>query len=162
MIVLFCFILNKKSVSKLIMITKLTWKFLVQFNYKNPPKICLGRSPEVTKQYNDHKQKLINDSIDINTYISNKYFSKSNQTLFIEYNAFPYNCAENIKHYVMWINLKDNHIKDKFLTEFKLYICNTLFNGDESKMDDNCVYYQNIPEQRSIKGIPHLQIFVRT
>jgi len=149
------------------MVTKMTWEFLSQFNYNNPPKIGLGRSPEVMEQYNAHKKNLIMDSIDINNYINNKYFSKqkswhfNNQNLYIDENAFPYYCADNIKHYVMWINLIDNSVEDKYHAELRLYICNNLFEGDESNMDDNCIYFQNIPEQRSIKGVPHLQIFVR-
>ena len=86
--------------------TKITWKFLKQFNYKNPPKIGLKRSHQVTKEYETYKNNLFINSIDINNYINNKYFSNTNQFLYIDENQFPYYCVNNIKHYVItcWIN----------------------------------------------------------
>ena len=143
---------------------KMSWEFLRQFDYNNPPRICLGRSCEVMEKYEIHKAELSREQIDINTYIDRKYFMGNNKKFIIDNNIFPYYCEDNVKHYVMWINLNigvDNSLGENYHQELRNYICKNLFNGDESEMTDNCIYFQNIPEQRSVKCIPHLQIFVR-
>lgn len=144
--------------------SKLSWDFLKQFNFSNPPTICLGRSSRIMEKYKAHKKELDRDKIDINNYINSKYFSEENTKYYIDKNQFPYYCDDNIEHYVMWINFKSKdgkNFKKEYQPGFRKYICKEMFDEDVEKMDANCIYFQNFTSLQSIKGVPHLQIFIR-
>jgi hypothetical protein len=144
--------------------SKLSWVFLRQFNFSNPPEICLGRSSKVMEKYIEHKNHLDSENIDINNYINSKYFSNNNRKYYIDKNQFPYYCDDNIEHYVMWINFESqdgSNFGKEYQSEFRDYICYKMFNNDINDMNKNCIYFQNLTAQQSIKGVPHLQIFIR-
>lgn len=135
---------------------KLTWDFLRQFNFRDPPKICLGRSSEVMEKYEEHKKELKDNGIIIDDYINNKYFRDNTHKFCLDKNIFPYYCDSNIEHYVMWIRCGEKISENNF----KEFICNKLFDGDFCEMKQKCIYFQNITALQSIKGVNHLHVFI--
>lgn len=133
----------------------LTWNQLKVYSYNNPPKFTLGRTDEIEKKYKKHKSIHKN----INEFLLNKYFSKNDAKLVFDKNMFPYSCEEGIEHNILWI---DNSIElnDEFTENLEEIICRQYF-GDLNKMRNNCVYFRNIEQLQSVKGIPHIHIFIR-
>lgn len=142
--------------------TKLDWKFLKQFNFDRPPKIVLGRSSIVNEKYNRHNKELKELDISIEDYINTKYFKDYNIRFYLDKNKFPYYCESNIDHYVIWINGSSIYNLDKIDEGiYRDFICYKLFDGNYEKMIHNCIYFENIKELRSIKGVSHLHVFIR-
>lgn len=142
--------------------TKLSWDFLKQFNFNRPPKIILGRNLRVMDKYNHFKNELNQLGIKIEDYINIKYFNDFNVRFYLDKNRFPYYCCKDITHYVIWIN--NLNIKNSENIEESIYrdfICSKIFKGDYDKMNQNCIYFENYKDLRSIKGVRHLHVFIR-
>lgn len=133
----------------------LTWNQLKTYSYSNPPRITLGRSSDVEEKYKIHKSIHKN----ITNYLNNKYFSDDNLKLVFDKNMFPYLCEEGIEHNVLWIH-HSIELNDEFITKLEGIICRQYFRDFED-MNNNCIYFRNIEQLQSVKGIPHIHIFIR-
>jgi|TARA_Y100000389_G_C17146425_1_gene357463 hypothetical protein len=121
------------------------WNTLTQHNYK---KIKIDRLSHIEKSYINNKTKYINyDNYILKNYLHNKLYN-------LQPNKYPYNLKKNIKHYVLWLNpmLKYNYIYDKkFINKLlKKKIKNKEF-----------YFYMNSNDKRSIKTVPHYQVFIK-
>ena len=121
------------------------WNTLTQHNYK---KIKIDRLSHIEKSYINNKTKYINyDNYILKNYLHNKLYN-------LQPNKYPYNLKKNIKHYVLWLNpmLKYNYIYDKkFINKLlKKKIKNKAF-----------YFYMNSNDKRSIKTVPHYQVFIK-
>jgi hypothetical protein len=137
--------------------TSITWSFIRQFNFSNPPKIVLGRSEDIDTKYKEdiHIIKANGGAL---KHLTKKYLSNENDYN-MTLNNYPYYMEDGVVHYVIWFKgdkfykynnppAIENIIKD-YITHNNIY----------SRCD--YVYYQNIEELRSIPSIPHLHVFMK-
>ena len=141
----------------------LTWNLLKTFSYRNPPRITLGRSDEVNQSYIKHKMMLERQDIDISTYLLGKYFMNNDEYNGKEYvfdkNMFPYLCEEGIEHNVLWIH-NSIELNDELVNKIERLICRKYFTSQDD-MNENCVFFRNIEQLRSVHGVPHIHIFIK-
>ena len=110
------------------------WKDIQAF-HKNPPSIQLHRKNDVQQAYEKYK-------VDENE-LKKRLFSKD-QVWVITKNKFPYHFIDSTKHYVIWFRNRINYkLIDFLLRDY-----------------DNVVYFENKHENKSIKGILHVHIFI--
>lgn len=124
----------------------MNWNTLLLFDFNNNK---IDRKNSVQQAYNNEKQKIKNYSkFILNTYLDNKLYN-------LQPNKFPYNLNNNIKHYVLWLHpmLDLKYITNKKLINsiIKKYIPNNEY-----------IFYMNSYNNRSIKQIPHYQVFIKT
>tara|TARA_B100001250_G_C19063024_1_gene470953 strand:- start:46 stop:429 length:384 start_codon:yes stop_codon:yes gene_type:complete len=124
----------------------MNWNTLLLFDFNNNK---IDRKNSVQQAYNNEKQKIKNYSkFILNTYLDNKLYN-------LQPNKFPYNLNNNIKHYVLWLHpmLDLKYITNKKLINsiLKKYIPNNEY-----------IFYMNSYNNRSIKQIPHYQVFIKT
>ena len=124
----------------------MNWNTLLLFDFNNNK---IDRKNSVQQAYNNEKQKIKNYSkFILNTYLDNKLYN-------LQPNKFPYNLNNNIKHYVIWLHpmLDLKYITNKKLINsiLKKYIPNNEY-----------IFYMNSYNNRSIKQIPHYQVFIKT
>lgn len=122
------------------------WNTLILFDFNNNK---IDRKNNVQQAYNNEKKKIKNYSkFILNTYLDNKLYN-------LQPNKFPYNLNNNIKHYVLWLHpmLDSKYITNKKLINsiLKKYIPNNEY-----------IFYMNSYNNRSIKQIPHYQVFIKT
>ena len=135
---------------------QISWNLLTPFSWDNPPDISFGRTKEICEKYTKHTIDLKSRNIDINKYLADKYFT--NDCYYsIDNNTFPYNLCENIEHWIIWINPKYQHMV-KTKKNIGVIIANNFYYGDTSKLK-NVVYFENLECRRSIKCLPHIQVF---
>ena len=79
---------------------KYSWNYLKQFNFNPPIDNQLKRSKQVQKEYDNYQKNPFNNLI-----FSRNLFYNNDILVFIK-NRFPYNVADNIAHYVLFINPK--------------------------------------------------------
>lgn len=141
----------------------LRWKDICQYD-KCPPKVGLNRTIEIEEKYEKHKECLSASNIKIDEYINKKYFSGQNENKMFHFvcNTFPYNCTENIKHYLIWVNPKYNKFfpdslnYSKFDPLVKKEVSHTF--DDKSEF----IFFENIMELKSVKSIRHIHIFIKS
>ena len=115
----------------------LTKDSLTQYTYKNPPRIFLGRRAEIQARY-DNSSKETKEAF-IKTVITKLL---SNSYLIVE-NDFPYNVEQGIKHLLLFSNNT------------------TIFNTIRFMYGDKLItFWVNMPNNCSIKLVPHAHIFV--
>lgn len=122
------------------------WNTLILFDFNNNK---IDRKNNVQQAYNNEKKKIKNyPKFILNTYLDNKLYN-------LQPNKFPYNLNNNIKHYVLWLHpmLDLKYITNKKLINsiLKKYIPNNEY-----------IFYMNSYNNRSIKQIPHYQVFIKT
>ena len=139
----------------------ISWDFIRQLSFHNPPKIVLERSPEVQRKYLTHGLNLKQRGISVSHYLKSKFFpGENNDTPYlIVPNTYPYNMEDGIHHFLIWFNPD---------TEFRFWIqdfqkvreiiADYCAQGN-IEMDTECVYFQNLESMRSVKAIPHIHIF---
>jgi hypothetical protein len=134
--------------------SKITWKFLSQFNINNPPLVTLNRSTIINRNYNLLKLYLKSKDININTYICNKFFGGEKQ--FKEYlfigNEYPYNIERGINHYNLWINPKLEKI---FNNKKILELINKILSGKKY------IIFKNLSNNLSVSKLLHYHIFFK-
>lgn len=149
----------------------LSWSFLQQFGPQKPPLINMGRSESMLRDYQKWRQELTCSAVEN---IHQLYFQKG-QRFNLARNSFPYFLDGGIIHYVLWIDRKNgledfgkiesqedpSDIVGQEMEGARKHICDNLFGGSREKMEENCVYFQNVLKLRSIKEIPHIHCFVR-
>ena len=137
--------------------TAISWSFIRQFNFTNPPRIVLGRSEEVDSRYKEDC-KAIKERGSVKNHLEKKYLSRGNH-YHMTLNNYPYFMEEGIVHYVIWF--KGGHFgKYNNQSEINSIIRDYMISNH---INDKCEYtfYQNIEELRSIPSIPHLHVFMK-
>jgi hypothetical protein len=106
---------------------------------------------------------LERQEMDVSTYLIGKYFMNDDEYNGKEYvfdkNMFPYLCEEGIEHNVLWIH-NSISIDENFIQNIEEIICRKYFENKDD-MNENCVFFRNIEQLRSVKGLPHIHIFIR-
>tara|TARA_Y100000114_G_C11686840_1_gene291509 strand:- start:499 stop:840 length:342 start_codon:yes stop_codon:yes gene_type:complete len=110
------------------------WKDIALF-HKNPPTIRIPRQEHVQSLYD--KEKLSEEEL------KSKLFS-NNKVWVMTKNKFPYHFIDDTQHYLIWFKNKPNFKLVEFLLR-----------------DYEYVYFENSPENRSIKGISHVHVFIK-
>ncbi len=135
----------------------ISWSFISQFNFTNPPRIVLGRSDDVNTRY---KQDclMIKENGGVKKHLEKKYLSWGND-YHMTLNNYPYFMEDGIVHYVIWFkgdkfDRYNNPISIKNIV--KDYMAK---NNVNSKYQ--YIFYQNIEALRSIPSIPHLHVFLK-
>ena len=126
----------------------MNWKQLNKNIYTNIP---LRRSSKIEEKYKIYSKSFTRNDLEkniINEYLNNKLYA------FMK-NKYKYNVNKNISHYILWINplLKNNIIYNK---KFVKKILNKKINTSIYKY----IYIMNQKKNRSIKNIPHYQVFI--
>jgi hypothetical protein len=106
----------------------------------------LGRTPDVEDNYAAFKSIIV----DVRTFIYEKLI-RSKCPVILQ-NNFPYDLDDDIEHYCLWW-LKDP--PQTFYCREVETIITERFPGQTA------IYFENRPEDRSIREIRHLHIFVR-
>ena len=141
--------------------TSISWEFINQFSFHNPPEIVLLRSPEVQKKYILHSQELKRNNCSVTSFLRNKFFPRGDKDVkfIITPNQFPYDTDVGINHYLIWFNpdLESCNWIGNFqkVKEIVQEFCRQE-NIDE---DNSCIFFQNLECMRSVKAIPHVHIF---
>jgi hypothetical protein len=131
-----------------------SWKQLLKFSNKYPPKNAILRTTNTENKYKAHKDELNKLGISINEYISNKLLFTSNDKIIITINDFPYDLNNDIKHLLCWIN---PNIKIGY-NDVKEYVCNKMKYYD---FNEYCIMFKNLPQNCSIDGIEHYHLFIK-
>jgi hypothetical protein len=138
--------------------TAITWTYMMQFNFTNPPKKLLGRSEEIEKKYSRDCQ-IIKKNGGTEKYLKKKYLSNGNDFC-MTHNDYPYYMEDGVKHYVIWFTgrtfdrYNNPSTIERIIEDFKV--------GNNISEESEYIYYQNIEALRSIPSIPHLHVFIRT
>jgi len=130
---------------------KYSWLELKPFHYNapiNPP----IRSQEYLNKYIEHKKQLKLLNISMADYIYKKYLNGKKYKFTL--NNFPYNLADHIQHYILWLDpkTKKNKINDRFWIDKIITI---------SFPNKEYICWQNIKNNQSIPHIPHYQLFIK-
>ena len=144
----------------------MTWKLLKQY-HMNPPNVVFPRNKEVFQSYIDHKNKLKAENINITDYITKQLFTKENSYKLYSLidNKFPYLLEPEIMHKLLWFNPKitnTKHFPDD-LNNVPEFINDCLINHTKNIYDlYDIIYFENIVECRSVPGIRHIQLFLKS
>ena len=139
----------------------ISWDFISQFSFHNPPSMVLERSPEIQGKYLTHGRNLKKRGISVSHYLKNQFFpGEDNETPFlIVPNTYPYNMESGIHHFLIWFNPDTEHrfwIGDfRKVREIIVDYCAQ----QNIEMETECVFFQNLESMRSVKAIPHIHIF---
>jgi len=111
----------------------------------------LQRTLQVTASYHKHKIELAKRGITVEQHIRDTYFSR-HQSVVVCKNSYPYHLKPSIEHWLVWCNpnvLTEAEFLKSIPTLMKSYFqnCKTL-------------WFQNPPEWRSVKSVPHVHVFV--
>ena len=137
--------------------TAISWEFIRQFNFTNPPRIVLGRSEDVDSKYKEDS-KIIKANGGAFKHLTKKYLSNGydyNMTL----NNYPYYMEDGVVHYVIWFK-GDKFCRYNNSSAIENIVRDFIDRNDINSRNDY-VYYQNIEELRSIPSIPHLHVFIK-
>lgn len=136
----------------------IVWEEMVKYHC-NPPDYVLCREKKVIISYQRFIDELTEKKLDMNNVMLNRLFSDDTVKYSLQINNFPYWC-EGIKHYVLWFNPK---YKDEFPED--LNKIDSSFVKDivrEKYKFNDYIYYENPYQIRSVNGLKHLHIFVKT
>ena len=137
--------------------TAISWEFIRQFNFTNPPRIVLGRREDVDSKYKEDCQ-IIKANGGALKHLTKKYLSNGNDYN-MTLNNYPYYMEDGVVHYVIWFK------GDKFYRYNNISaienIVRDYINMNNIDSGSDYVYYQNIEELRSIPSIPHLHVFIK-
>ena len=137
--------------------TAISWEFIRQFNFTNPPRIVLGRSEDVDSKYKEDSQ-IIKANGGAFKHLTKKYLSNGddyNMTL----NNYPYYMEDGVVHYVIWFK-GDKFYRYNNSSAIENIVRDFIDRNDINSRNDY-VYYQNIEELRSIPSIPDLHVFIK-
>lgn len=139
----------------------ISWDFISQFSFHNPPKIVLERSPEVNRNYLNHGLNLKKKGTSVSCYLKTQFFPNGSKDVpyLIVSNNYPYNMENGIQHFLLWFNPDTEFrfwIQD--FQKVKKIIADYCAQGN-IEMETKCVYFQNLENMRSVKAIPHIHIF---
>jgi hypothetical protein len=136
--------------------TAISWEFIQQFNFTNPPRIVLGRSEDVDTKYKEVSH-IIKENGGALKHLTKKYLSNGNDYN-MTLNNYPYYMEDGVVHYIIWFT------GDKFYRYNNSpaieNIVRDYININNINSESDYVYYQNIEELRSIPSIPHLHVFI--
>jgi len=140
----------------------ITWEEIKSF-HKNPPRYRLHRNQKMKEKYDKHIKNIKDRNIDLNNYISDKYFNKddknNNPDWVFVVNSFPYNLEKGIKHYLIWLN-PDKVNPDKLNSDIE-----NIVDIDKIIIDNigntEYYYFENLCCNKSVNKVKHFQVFFK-
>jgi len=136
----------------------MNWEYIKQFHL-NPPqrREQMPRTSEIDQAYDHHKEEILENGETIGQFILKTIFDtpeKAKQGWQLTLNNYPCNLTEDIDHLLLWIHpsqvLTEREAKD---------IIEKLLSYRDKYTE--WIYYQNLPNVRSIQGVDHYHIFAR-
>ena len=138
--------------------TPITWVQIIKY-HKNPPNKTLPRQESVIRKYQEHIDLLKNRNESITEYICNKLFSDNDNKYCFIPNKFPY-WFVGVDHYLIWFNPKYNHLIPNELNQIDSEYIDRIV---KTKYRNNqYVYYENFANNKSVPGIKHLHVYIKT
>ena len=139
----------------------ISWDFISQFSFLNPPREVLERSVEMQNKYTTHNRNLKKRGISVSKYLRTQLFPDGDKDTpyIITTNTFPYNLESGIRHSLIWFNPdleSRNWIQNSSLVQ---EIIGDYCARENICRNTCCVYFQNLESMRSVKAIPHIHIF---
>ncbi len=131
------------------MLENLSWDDLKRMD-NNPPEHGLARRPDVEQSYQEHLAARRGAGITIDDYINQNIMRAEN--IVLTGNDFPYWIAPDIAHLLLW--MRAGHELD--IDAARAYVAELAQTGAE-----NIVLFQNHISNRSVKSVPHYQVFIR-
>lgn len=125
----------------------LSWGKLKLY-HRQPQDGILKRSRQMEEAYIKYKNELEERGIKIHEHLHNLYFKDCD--FFLQKNRFPYDLEEGISHYLFWIKPPFSP-SDAFLDKIIR----------DSFPNQDIIYFENSYQNRSVKNIKHLHIFVK-
>jgi hypothetical protein len=128
------------------------WEYL-KFAHSNG--ICyklIERKTETTNEYKKHKEHVKSLGIPYKEYMLNEYF-KNNESYVIIKNNFPYDLADGIEHYNLWI-----HPGNKNPLFHNMEYINELVS---KHMTCEFICFMNDISLQSVPEITHYHIFIK-
>ncbi|CAH6420488.1 Domain of unknown function (DUF3605)-containing protein [uncultured virus] len=125
----------------------------------------LTRNPDQVNIYESFQKEILTTWVSMNDYIKSRYlsayerinmdgkkysvFPNHNSSYVIAYNRFPYYIEDNLKHMVLWATeaLSEKEVEEILASHF-------------GKDKGNRYWFEQPVEQKSIKGVWHVHIFV--
>ena len=119
----------------------------------NPPDKALKRKTYLNVMYGKHVKKLKESGLTISDYILGKILNDyKTDKIIVTQNRFPYDVQTNVMHLLVWLN--------------------PLYDGDEKYVRDvlkdsgldkgTYVLFENDPDHRSVPGVRHFHLFIKT
>lgn len=124
------------------------WDELVKYHL-NAPRHLFRRRPEIDEAYRQHKNDLHCSNRTLAAHVLSLYFGNPKTMYVIVANMYPYDLAPGIQHLLLWINPRY-----KMTVREYSKIIDAAF--------DRAVYFENADQNKSIPGVRHIHIFVRT
>ena len=112
------------------------YKYISQF-HKNPPNIRIFREQSIQQKY----EKFLRNNPNHISILKNSLF-EGNVNWIITPNKFPYHFTDDTEHLIIWFKDKVNYKLIDFLFR-----------------DEDVVFFENRPNNKSIAEIPHAHIF---
>lgn len=126
------------------------WSVVKTWSCLNPPSDII-RQPCVQQQYNLFKQQLQQQNIDVNDYMAQQLFSQRNQKLAFLPNKFPYWVEPGVHHWVLWVNTPVYRVTVK---DVEVLLTKVL-------RGHPFVFFQNLPENRTVLQLEHYHVFFK-
>jgi len=114
------------------------WIFIRQFHL-NPPTIQLKRDPMIEESYQKSK---VNGPKNYEGELYNRIFGNIETDWALTPNDYPYNFSDGTRHFLLW---------------FKGDVDYSLL---EKLKDVQCIYFENLDSNKSIKSIRHIHLFI--
>lgn len=128
---------------------EISWETIKKFDC-NPINFNICRSPDVDLKYKKHVAELEKQSIDISTHILRSLFNNDLSVVFSR-NEFPYWIEKRVQHIICWI--RPNYIEEiEYVREYVDLKCKQI-------NTENCVIFENLQKNKSVKKINHFHIF---
>ena len=111
-----------------------------------------GRTKDIENKYSQFREKTPN----IYDHLFRTLFYKNDKLVFKE-NDFPYKFEENISHYIIWLNPKNN----KRITQRQI---NKFLSENILKLNidiQDYIIFKNNPINKSVKTIEHYHVLLR-
>jgi hypothetical protein len=158
--------MDKNKIKTLYPITE---EYLKHYSIDNPPLISLYRNYSIQNEYDSYRSS---DKFFI--FIDNVKELLQKQNSLLQLNDFPYYTTDDIKHYVLWINNKQNNYNDINYNKYifknnnidKEFIQSEIYkyfktNTKTEKTENIITYWVNTQSNCSIKEILHIHIFTK-
>uniref|UniRef100_A0A6C0KE81 Uncharacterized protein n=1 Tax=viral metagenome TaxID=1070528 RepID=A0A6C0KE81_9ZZZZ len=136
----------------------LVWEEIRKY-HRNPPDYVLCREKKVIISYQRFIDELIEKNLDMNNEMLNRLFSDDTIKCSLQINNFPYWC-EGAKHYVLWFHPASNDEFPENLNKIDSSFVEHIVR-DKYKLNEY-IFYENYYKHRSVNGLKHLHIFIKT
>ncbi len=128
------------------------WSELTQYN-NFAPADAFSRTADVQLAYENHKLEQSRSDSSVDEYIMKTLFINDDKLSFVP-NAFPYDLAPNIQHWLLWLNPKYKSPEPEIV---QLYVEDITGRS----VGKDIVMFRNHSANTSVKKIIHYHVFMR-